>query len=68
LSVHWGCWSEAIPGYGRHHTVRAGREDTLAAARAAHPERFSTDRVLPKILDLPGQVWINKPEREPQAA
>ncbi|GIF44441.1 transposase InsO family protein [Actinoplanes xinjiangensis] len=53
---------------GRHHTVRVGREDTLAAAWAAHPERFSTSRRLPKILDLPEQVWINKPEPEPQAA
>lgn len=58
--------------HGRHHTVRAHREDTLAAARAAHPERFSTTRLLPKILDLPEQVWINKPDQEtkplPQAA
>ena len=53
---------------GRHHIVRADREHTLAAARAAHPERFNTARVLPKILDLPGQVWINKPEPKPQPA
>jgi transposase InsO family protein len=57
---------------GRHHTVRAHRQDTLAAARAAHPERFTTNRPLPKILDLPDQVWINKPDQEtepkPQAA
>ncbi len=63
-----GLHTPAEVHHGRHHTVRAGREDTLAAARAAHPERFSTDGVLPKILDLPGQVWINKPEPEPQAA
>ena len=27
-----------------------GGVNTLAAARAAHPERFSTERLLPKIL------------------
>jgi transposase InsO family protein len=54
--------------HGRHGRVRAGRERTLAAARIAHPERFSTTRLLPKILDLPEQVWINKPESAPQIA
>ena len=63
-----GLHTPAEVHYGRHHTVRANREDTLAAARAAHPQRFSTTRLLPKILDLPDQVWINKPEPEPQAA
>jgi transposase InsO family protein len=63
-----GLHSPAEVHHGRHHIVRAGREDTLAAARAAHPERFGTDRPLPKILDLPEQVWINKPEPETQAA
>ena len=48
--------------HGRHHTIRAAREDTLAAARAAHPERFGTTRLLPKIFGLPEQVWINEPE------
>jgi hypothetical protein len=33
-------------------------------ARAAHPERFATDH-LPKILHLPDEVWINKPEQQP---
>lgn len=63
-----GLHTPAEVHHGRHHTVRAGREDTLAAARAAHPERFGTDRLIPKILDLPEQVWINKPKPEPQAA
>ncbi|WP_433788777.1 IS3 family transposase [Actinoplanes sp. CA-252034] len=63
-----GLHTPAEVHHGRHHTVRADREDTLAAARAAHPERFGTDRLLPKILDLPKQVWINKPEPELQAA
>jgi transposase InsO family protein len=54
--------------HGRHDTVRAARERTLTAARAAHPERFSTTRLLPKILDLPEQAWINKPQPAPQTA
>ena len=53
--------------HGRHHAVRARREAALAAARVAHPERFATAGRLPKILDLPDQVWINKPEEQPQA-
>jgi transposase InsO family protein len=54
--------------HGRHGMVRAARERTLTAARAAHPERFSTTRLLPKILDLPEQAWINKPQPAPQTA
>jgi transposase InsO family protein len=53
--------------HGRHHAVRARREATLAHARAARPERFGKVDRLPKILDLPDQVWINKPEEEPKA-
>jgi transposase InsO family protein len=52
--------------HGRHHAVRAGREAALAEARAAHPERFGRRDRLPKILDLPDQVWINKPDEQPQ--
>lgn len=52
--------------HGRHHAVRARREATLTAAHAAHPERFGTAGRLPKILHLPDQVWINKPEQQPQ--
>ena len=52
--------------HGRHHAVRARREAALTAARAAHPERFSTADRLPKILTLPDQVWINKPDEQPQ--
>jgi transposase InsO family protein len=63
-----GLHTPADVHHGRHHTVRANREDTLAAARMAHPERFGTTRPLPKILDLPEQVWINKPEPQRQAA
>ena len=63
-----GLHTPADVHHGRHHTVRANREDTLAAARTAHPQRFGTTRPLPKILDLPEQVWINKPEPQRQAA
>lgn len=63
-----GLHTPADVHHDRHHTVRANRADTLAAARAAHPERFGTTRPLPKILDLPEQVWINKPEPQRQAA
>jgi len=67
-----GLHTPADVHHGRHHHVRAGRESTLAAARAAHPERFGAPRPLPKILDLPDQVWINQPDQQtatvPQAA
>ena len=53
-----GLHTPADVHHGRHHTVRARREDAMAEARAAHPERFGTTRPLPKILDLPDQVWI----------
>jgi hypothetical protein len=34
-----------------------------AAARAAHPERFGAV-LLPKILHLPDEAWINRPEQQ----
>jgi transposase InsO family protein len=52
--------------HGRHHAVRARRQATLSAARAAHPERFAAADRLPKILHLPDQAWINKPDQQPQ--
>jgi hypothetical protein len=67
-----GLHTPAEVHHGRHHTVRAAREHTLATARAAHPERFGTHQLLPKILHLPEQVWINQPDQhiepEPQIA
>jgi len=57
-----GLHTPADVHHGRHHTVRAARETTLAAARTAHPERFGAPRTLPKILNLPDQVWINQPD------
>jgi transposase InsO family protein len=61
-----GMHTPAEVHHGRHHAVRARREAALADARAAHPERFGGHDRLPKILDLPDQVWINKPDEQPQ--
>jgi putative transposase len=41
--------------------VAKERSSTLAAARAKHPERFTTVTD-PKILALPGPAWINQPK------
>ena len=53
-----------------HYGLAAGRaverSKVLAAARAQHPERFSTSAD-PKILALPGPAWINQPA-EPAVA
>jgi len=47
--------------HGRAHAVLAGRQHTLAAAWAAHPERFV--RGMPKVTPLPEAVWINPPDK-----
>jgi putative transposase len=57
-----GLHTAAEVHHGRHHAVRAGREKTLTTARTANPERFTTTRLLPKILELPDQAWINQPQ------
>ncbi|MET3923134.1 transposase InsO family protein [Arthrobacter sp. UYEF20] len=48
-----------------HYRLAAGvakqRSETLAAARAKHPNRF-TKTTDPKILSLPGPAWINQPK------
>jgi len=46
--------------YGRAPEVLAQRQRTMAAAYAAHPERFV--RGTPNIQPLPEAVWINPPE------
>ena len=48
----------------RHGTAR--EPATLATARAAHPERFTTTTD-PKILDLPTAAWINQARTTEQA-
>ena len=62
-----GLHTPADVHYGHATTTAAQRAATLAAARAAHPERFTTNRD-PKILDLPQTAWINKPEDQSQPA
>jgi putative transposase len=58
-----GLHTPADVHYGLAGTVSAERRSTLARARAAHPERF-TSTSNPKIIDLPDAAWINQP---PQA-
>ena len=53
-NVHFGIAKDTI----------AQRSETLTAARAANPERFTTEDVLPKILELPQHAWINQPKDE----
>ena len=47
--------------------VAQKRSQTLAAATAKHPNRFSTTGD-PKILDLPGPAWINQPQTTTEKA
>jgi putative transposase len=48
--------------YGRAQAARARRAQVLAAAYAAHPERFV--RKPPQPPALPAAAWINKPREE----
>ncbi|MFF4772541.1 IS3 family transposase [Microtetraspora fusca] len=47
--------------YGGAAAVRDRRIRVLAAAQAAHPERFASAGT-PTPPDLPGAAWINKPK------
>lgn len=49
--------------YGFAGRVALKRSQALAAARAKHPHRFTTNTD-PKILDLPSQAWINDPSQK----
>jgi transposase InsO family protein len=62
-----GLHTPADVHYGLTDQVTATRDATLAAARAAHPERFPSTTG-PKILDLPQAAWINKPDDQLQPA
>ncbi|CAM3609646.1 hypothetical protein GCM10009762_09230 [Dermacoccus barathri] len=63
-----GLHTPADVHYGHAATVSQQRSAALAAARATHPERFSTTAD-PKILALPTHAWINQPTAaEPVAA
>jgi putative transposase len=49
--------------HGRASSLAAQRSVVLAAAHAAHPERFT--RGAPRPPALPTEVWINKPKQIP---
>jgi putative transposase len=55
-----GLHSPADVHYGLAAAKATDRFATLAVARAANPERFSTSTP-PKILQLPASAWINPP-------
>ena len=59
-----GLHTPADVHYGHAHTTHNRRIDTLTAARAQHPTRFTTPTVTPKILALPDTAWINKPTED----
>lgn len=48
--------------YGRAEEKRCRRAAVLARAYAVHPERFV--RGLPQPVELPKEVWINKPVKK----
>ena len=56
-----GLHTPADVHFGHAYEVAATRSKTLAAARAANPERFTTNSE-PKILALPEAAWINRPK------
>ncbi len=58
-----GLHTPADVHYGHARNVSATRSAALAAARLAHPERFSTTTD-PKILALPETAWINHPAEQ----
>ena len=62
-----GLHTPADVHYGHARTVTVQRSAALAKARAAHPERFTTNTD-PKILALPANAWINRPAGPPDEA
>jgi putative transposase len=58
-----GFLTPAVVHFGQADVVRAHRDRVLAAAYAAHPERFVNGR--PHPADLPTAVWINPPVKNP---
>lgn len=59
-----GLLTPATVHYGHAETIRTQRQQVLAAAFAAHPERFV--RGLPTPPILPTEVWINRPDNHSQ--
>ena len=60
-----GFLTPAVVHYGLAADVREHRTQVLAAAYAAHPERFV--KGAPKPADLPQAVWINPPQKKKTA-
>jgi putative transposase len=58
-----GFLTPAVVHVGHAATVRAHRQQVLATAFAAHPDRFVKGR--PHAADLPTAVWINPPVKKP---
>lgn len=54
-----GFLTPAMVHFGRANEVRGRRAQVLAAAYAAHPERFVNRMPVP--AELPAEVWINPP-------
>jgi putative transposase len=61
-----GLHTPADVHYGRAHAIHQARRLILDAAHAAHPERFV--RNPPQPPNLPGTVWINKPQNQEEPA
>ena len=61
---HWGLGllTPATVHHGQADAVLTARQAVLAAAHAAHPERFV--RQPPRPLTLPREVWINPPANQ----
>lgn len=50
--------------YGKHEKILTMREMVLKKAFVEHPERFV--KGMPKVQQLPENVWINKPDFKEQ--
>ncbi len=57
-----GLHTPASVHYGKAAAIREQRAVVLAAACAAHPERFV--HVMPQLPSLPTAVWINPPQQD----
>ena len=55
-----GMMTPEMVHYGTAKKIRDLRQSVLDQAYIAHPERFVHNA--PKALELPTQVWINKPK------
>jgi putative transposase len=57
-----GLLTPATVHYGAAEVVSAQRQHVLDEAYARHPERFS--KGMPRVPQLPNEVWINRPPEE----